>query len=191
MTPSSLPAYAEVAFPLSIDKTLHYAVPPHLREVAAPGKRAIVPLGTRVVSGYLVRLPERVEIQNLKEIHDILDPEPLLDQRLLELTRRVAEYYCASWGEVIKAALPPGIDASTRKLVRLTHQGRQAQTQAGPRSLKTGGGIPPPPSRRRRHPRQPPHSTTREEHSRHPATTPRQGAPVGRNPPRAPSSPDP
>lgn len=131
MAPSSLPAYAEVAFPLSIDKTLHYAVPPHLREVAAPGKRAIVPLGTRVVSGYLVRLPERVEIQNLKEIHDILDPEPLLDQRLLELTRRVAEYYCASWGEVIKAALPPGIDASTRKVVRLTHQGRQAQTQAG------------------------------------------------------------
>lgn len=127
----SFPAYAEVAFPLAIDKTLYYAVPPHLRQVAAVGKRAIVPLGSRVVSGYLVGLPEQVEIPNLKELYDILDPEPLLDRHLLELTLRVAEYYCAPWGAVIKAALPPGIDASTRTLVRLTHQGRQAVTPAG------------------------------------------------------------
>jgi len=132
----SFPAYAEVAFPLAIDKTLYYAVPPHLREAAAVGKRAIVPLGTRIVSGYLVRLPERVEIPNLKELHDILDPEPLLDRHLLELTRRVAEYYCAPWGAVIKAALPPGIDASTRTLVRLTPQGRQVITPAGLRLSK-------------------------------------------------------
>lgn len=127
----SPPAYAEVAFPLAIDKTLYYAVPPHLREVAAVGKRVIVPLGTRVVSGYLVRLPKQVDLQNLKELHDVLDPEPLLDGHLLELTRRVAEYYCAPWGEVIKVALPPGIDASTRTTVRLTQEGRQAQVGHG------------------------------------------------------------
>lgn len=131
MTPTSLPAYAEVALPLAIDKTLHYSVPSHLREVAAPGKRVIVPLGTRVVSGYLVGLPERVEIQHLKELHDILDPDPLLDRRLLELTRQVAEHYCAPWGEVIKTALPPGIDASTRTMVRLTPQGRETLTRGG------------------------------------------------------------
>ncbi|MFQ5533107.1 MAG: primosomal protein N', partial [Candidatus Methylomirabilales bacterium] len=126
MDPSHLPRYAEVALPLAIDKTFHYAVPSHLREAALPGKRVIVPLGTRVVAGYLVRLPERVEIEKLKEVQDILDPEPLVDRRLLELTRRVADYYCAPWGEVIKAALPPGIETSTRRLVRLTPEGRQA-----------------------------------------------------------------
>lgn len=132
MGPSDLPPYAEVALPLAIDKTLTYAVPFHLRGVAVPGKRVIVPLGARVVSGYVVRLPERVAIQDLKEIQDVLDPEPLLDERLLELTRRVAEEYGAPWGEVIKAALPPGIDASTRRVVRLTPAGRRAVAQGDP-----------------------------------------------------------
>ncbi|MFQ5915823.1 MAG: hypothetical protein ACE5JS_21835, partial [Nitrospinota bacterium] len=61
MAPSDHPVYAEVALPLAIDKTLTYVVPPHLQEVAAPGKRVLVPLGTRVVSGYLVRLLERAD----------------------------------------------------------------------------------------------------------------------------------
>ena len=74
MAPADRPAYAEVALPTAIDKTLTYAVPPHLREAAAPGKRVIVPLGPRVVSGYLVRLHERVEIARVKEIQDVLDP---------------------------------------------------------------------------------------------------------------------
>ncbi|MEE9172464.1 MAG: primosomal protein N' [candidate division NC10 bacterium] len=126
MAPAELPAFAEVALPLAIEKTLTYAVPSHLREVAAPGKRVLVPLGTRVISGYLVGLSDRVEIEKLKELQDVLDHEPLLDRPLLELTRRVADYYGAPWGEVIKTALPPGIDASTRRLVRLTPEGRQA-----------------------------------------------------------------
>ncbi|MFQ5533144.1 MAG: DEAD/DEAH box helicase, partial [Candidatus Methylomirabilales bacterium] len=125
MDPLHLPTYAEVALPLAIDKTFHYVVPSHLREAALPGKRVIVPLGTRVVVGYLVRLPERVEIEKLKEVQDILDPEPLVDRRLLELTRQVADYYCTPWGEVIKAVLPPGLDTSTRRLVRLTAEGRE------------------------------------------------------------------
>ncbi|MEE8282875.1 MAG: primosomal protein N' [candidate division NC10 bacterium] len=126
MAPVDRPVYAEVALPLAIDKTLTYAVPSHLQEVAAPGKRVLVPLGTRVVSGYLVRLLERADIQKLKDIQDVLDPEPLLDRRLLELTHQVADYYGAPWGEVIKTALPPGIDASTRRLVCLTPEGRRA-----------------------------------------------------------------
>ncbi|MFQ5848463.1 MAG: primosomal protein N' [Candidatus Methylomirabilales bacterium] len=130
MAPADLPRYAEVALPLAMDKTLTYAVPAHLQETAAAGKRVIVPLGTRVLSGYLVGFPERADIQGLREIQDVLDPEPLLDHRLLELTRRVADDYGAPWGEVIKAALPPGIDASTRRLVRLTPEGRQAATEA-------------------------------------------------------------
>ncbi len=137
MAPTDHPPYAEVALPLAIDKTLTYAVPFHLRAVAAPGKRVIVPLGARVVSGYLVHLPDRVDIQNLREIQDVLDPEPLLDRHLLELTRRVADDYGTPWGEVIKAALPPGIDASTRRVVRLTPEGHQAVAQ-GNQGLASG-----------------------------------------------------
>jgi primosomal protein N' (replication factor Y) len=130
MVISDLPRYAEVALPLGLHKTLHYALPPRLQEDAVPGKRVLVPLGQRVVTGYLVGLLDRVERTELKEVQEILDPEPLLDTHLLELTHRVAEYYFAPWGEVIRTTLPPGIDASPRRLVRLTAEGGQ--------SLRTG-----------------------------------------------------
>lgn len=126
MVVSDLPRYAEVALPLGLQKTLHYALPPRLRGQAVPGKRVLVPLAERLTVGYLVGLPEQVARTALKEVREILDPEPLLDTHLLELTRRVAEYYFAPWGEVIRAALPPGIGASPRRLVRRTAEGEEA-----------------------------------------------------------------
>ena len=132
MSPADAPPYAEVALPLGIDKTLVYAIPRHLRDAAAPGKRVTVPLGPRIVSGYLVRLTETADRADLKALQDVVDPEPLLDGPLLELTQHVAAYYGAPWGEVIRATLPPGIDASTRRRVRLTTAGRQSVTQGAP-----------------------------------------------------------
>ena len=41
----------------------------------------------------------------LKPVEAVLDTLPPLDPRLLELTRWAAEYYAASWGDVIRTAL--------------------------------------------------------------------------------------
>ena len=116
ITPGALPAYAEVAVPLPIESTLTYALPEGLRELAAPGKRALVPVGARVVTGMIVGLPDAAGRDALRPVQEILDPEPLLDAHLLALTAWVAERYMAPWGLAIRAALPPGLDAGTRLL---------------------------------------------------------------------------
>ena len=111
---SSFAAYAEVAVPLPIETPLTYALPEALREAAAPGKRALVPVGARVVTGMIVGLAEAAGRDALRPVQEILDPEPLLDAHLLELTAWTAEQYMAPWGLTIRAALPPGMDAGTR-----------------------------------------------------------------------------
>ena len=107
-------AYAEVAVPLPIETPLTYALPEGLRELAAPGKRALVPVGARTVTGMIVGLSQDPGRETLRPIQEILDPEPLLDAHLLALTAWTAERYMAPWGLTIRAALPPGMDAGTR-----------------------------------------------------------------------------
>ncbi|MFQ5839598.1 MAG: primosomal protein N' [Candidatus Methylomirabilales bacterium] len=129
--------FANVAFPVGPAQLLTYRVPPTLDRTARPGSRVLVPLGGRLVTGYLVERVAHTTVSRLKELSEVLDADPLLDAELLALTRWVADYYMAAWGEVIRSALPPGIDAATRRLVRLTPVGRAAlhQRRATPREM--------------------------------------------------------
>ena len=61
---------------------------------------------------------------DIKEAADVLDAVPLVTPELLELTRWVSEYYLAPWGEVIKAALPPGISPTIDQFLSITENGR-------------------------------------------------------------------
>ena len=110
----------EVALPLKMQQTFTYEVPPSLRGPAVPGMRALVPLGNRSITGYIVGVTTSAPSAPLKSIHDLLDPGPLLDEHMLGLTRWAADYYLTSWGLVIRASLPPGIDRSTARVVELT-----------------------------------------------------------------------
>jgi len=114
MTFSDSNNYADVVFPGSSIKKLTYRVPEHFDESCAPGCRVIVPLGSRKQTGYIVNFVPIPGIENLRDIEDLPDPYPLLTPEMLQLTRWVAEYYLASWGEVIRCALPPGLDRKTR-----------------------------------------------------------------------------
>lgn len=124
------PQFAEVAVPVHVSSTFYYRLPVSMRRVAQPGSRIVVPLGRKVVTGYIVALRENLpagtslQESDLKDAKEILDLVPLVTPELLELTRWVAEYYLAAWGEVIKAALPPGISPTIDRFVSITEKGR-------------------------------------------------------------------
>ncbi|MFH1864735.1 MAG: primosomal protein N', partial [Candidatus Eisenbacteria bacterium] len=64
-------------------------------------------------------------------IVEVLDVAPVVDPPMIELTRWIADYYLASWGEVLRATLPPGINMESRRFIRATDAGREALTGAG------------------------------------------------------------
>ncbi len=122
-------AFVDVALPLPLGSPLTYRVPSPLKGLAKPGVRVLVPLGRRKLTGYVVsspRLtpPEGLPLSQIKPLEEILEETPALDSHLLSLTRWAADYYCASWGEVIKTALPGLPERKSVFRVELTPEGR-------------------------------------------------------------------
>ena len=121
---------ASVAVPGPVRRLFTYDVPPALASRCHPGARVLVPFGRRQLTAYVVGVEDQDVAPagspaNLKPVADVLDAVPALDGDLLELTRWASEYYAASWGELIRAALP-GMQAPTRREVALTASGAGA-----------------------------------------------------------------
>ena len=124
------PQYVEVAVPVHVSATFIYRIPVSLRHLAQSGSRIVVPLGRKLVTGYIVALLENLRAgtslqeSDVKEAKEILDAVPPVTPELLQLTRWVAEYYLSPWGEVIKAALPPSISPTLDPFISITEIGR-------------------------------------------------------------------
>ncbi|HUD72248.1 MAG TPA: primosomal protein N' [Dongiaceae bacterium] len=112
--------------PGPVRRLFSYDVPESLRQRCAPGARVLVPFGRRRLTGYVVAVADAVTgegaVRRRKPIEDVLDDEPALDAELLELTRWAADYYAASRGDLIQAALP-GVRARLRAEVGITSAG--------------------------------------------------------------------
>jgi len=125
------PTVIEVAVAVHLDKTFHYRVPPRLAERALPGHRVFVPFGHRKLTGYILGTAEESSDSRLKDIIDVLDPDPLWTDNELEFFRWIASYYLYPLGEVLKTALPTGINLQSRK----GESGAEGQVSGG-RSVK-------------------------------------------------------
>lgn len=127
---AAVPQYAEVAVPVYVSSTFIYRLPLTMRDLAQVGSRIVVPFGRKFVTGYIVALLENLRTgtslaeADIKEAREILDAVPLVTPELLQLTRWVSDYYLAPWGEVIKAALPPGISPTIDPFLSITEVGR-------------------------------------------------------------------
>jgi len=124
------PDRVRVAVPGPLRRLWSYSVPSGLRDACRPGTRVLVPFGGRKVTGVVVDFDSEAReaadpAYTLKPVERVLDEVPALDTDLLELTRWAAEYYGASWGEMIRTALP-GQQATLRLEVALTVAGREA-----------------------------------------------------------------
>ncbi len=83
--------------------------------VLKPGLRLWVPFGRRRVVGVLVEIRDRSEfpLDKLKAAAGLIDDEPVIDEKLLDLLRWSADYYRHPLGEVIAAALPAPLRSGT------------------------------------------------------------------------------
>jgi primosomal protein N' (replication factor Y) len=108
---------ATVVLPDGVDKPLDYLVPESRAAPVEPGRRGRVPLGrsNRERLAYCVAVREGELPQTpLKSVGGVEDEKPLLSQRMLELTKWMADRWLARWGEVLEAVLPSGVRLRTR-----------------------------------------------------------------------------
>ncbi|BBA68678.1 primosomal protein N' [Geobacter sulfurreducens] len=120
-----------VAVPLPLDAPFSYRVPAPLAPAAAVGRRLLVPFGRRKVTGYVLEVVDD-DGRELRDVLEFLDDGPLFTPDELALYRWASSYYLHPLGEVIKAALPAGINVQSRR-----GRGLEGDELTGGRSVKT------------------------------------------------------
>ena len=110
----------EVSLPPPLARELSYGVPAELCAAVGPGSLVLVPVAHRQMTGVALGPPLPADGQReLRDILQIVDDESLVEDEVIELCRWLAEYYFAPLGSALKAALPPGIEKISNRIVHL------------------------------------------------------------------------
>ncbi|MFQ5793477.1 MAG: primosomal protein N' [Candidatus Bipolaricaulia bacterium] len=98
----------EVALPIPVEHTFDYRIPAEFQGKAKVGQRVRVPLRDGEIEGVVVKLKRasRLPGDQLREIIELIDPEPLLSDGLFKLAERISDYYLTSLGLVLNRILP-------------------------------------------------------------------------------------
>ncbi|GAM09209.1 primosomal protein N' [Geobacter sp. OR-1] len=107
------PTIIGTVVPLHLNAVYNYIVPAELGSIRI-GMRVLVPFGRRTLTAYTVNI-EGGAVDGLKEVVAILDREPLYTAAELEFFSWAASYYMHPLGEVLKSALPAGINIVGKK----------------------------------------------------------------------------
>ncbi|ADB19295.1 primosomal protein N' [Pirellula staleyi DSM 6068] len=122
---------AEVVFRDPPFGPFDYLIPEPLAPRLKPGARVQVPLGaSREVVGYCTSVTSKpASGRPLKAIAAVIDDVPLVERKMLELTRWMSDYYLCPWGQVLHGVVPAGVrgNAGTREttFLSLSAEGRQ------------------------------------------------------------------
>ncbi len=131
--------FVEVAIPVHIHQTFTYLLPDRFQPTPSTGCRVLVPFGSQLVTGYIVALTSSAAVPTeetdyeMKEVVQVFDLEPIVAPEILELTKWIADYYFAPWGEVIKGSLPNGINTDAEIVLTITAAGRESLERTAPR----------------------------------------------------------
>ncbi len=117
--------YINVAVILPVMKSYTYEIPKPLKSVCQIGMRVLVPFGTRRVTGYIISGQKSDNGFKLKKVLEVLDEDPLFPQSEMAFFKWISDYYLYPLGEVIKAALPSGLDRHDVSCVFVTKKGQK------------------------------------------------------------------
>ena len=123
-----MPRLVQVAVPLPLRNLLTYSVPNGL-PMPPIGSRVSVPLGPRIMIGYVIQNDVPIQLASGRAIKDILkqlDDQPFLPQSVIDLALWAADYYLCGPGQVLEVGLPQGrkLGPRTYRHFTLTANGR-------------------------------------------------------------------
>ena len=105
----------KVAFPIPTEQVFDYAVPATLAAAVAVGKRVRAPFGGKPQTGYIIAVSATADVENPKEIIEIIDARPMFGARELAFYRWIADYYLYPLGKALHEILPGGKDIRSKK----------------------------------------------------------------------------
>jgi primosomal protein N' (replication factor Y) (superfamily II helicase) len=125
----------EVAVALPLAHTLTYRRPPALAATARVGSLVRVPVGRRLVTGYLLKPTTEIPPGTLRDIREVLDPIPRFGPEMVDLYRWVADYYRYPLGEALSFIIPGGAQAAGPRQEVWAHPADRPDSEPAPPRL--------------------------------------------------------
>ncbi|MFH1857636.1 MAG: primosomal protein N', partial [Candidatus Omnitrophota bacterium] len=134
------PLYAQVVFPLPVERCFDYVVPESFRGKAFIGTRVRAPFGKSSKVGYIVGLASKSKLpaKVLKPLSGLLEETPLLDEKHLQLSRELQAEYLCSQGEALEAIFPTSLRVRKRPSPRTEEEVISCETEvsiSGPQKI--------------------------------------------------------
>lgn len=112
--------FADVILPLPLSDLYTYAVPAEMRNKIARGSRVIVPFGNkRYYTAIVYKIEDTISKElkdiDIKEIHSLLNSQPLVNEQQLNLWEWISFYYLSPLGDVFNAAVPSSMKSENLK----------------------------------------------------------------------------
>ncbi len=103
--------FVEVILPLSLAKTFTYSVSEAEFHYIKKGMRVAVPFGkTKIYTGLVIESHQnKPNLYDAKEIHQILDVNPIVTEIQIAHWQWIANYYMCAIGDVYRGALPSAL----------------------------------------------------------------------------------
>jgi primosomal protein N' (replication factor Y) (superfamily II helicase) len=102
--------FAEVIINLpKLASALDYAIPPDLQSTILPGCLVEVPVGKQTMQGIVCAIRAESTVPNIKALHNLLDPFPVVTPQQIELATWLAEETLTPLPACLTLMLPPGL----------------------------------------------------------------------------------
>lgn len=113
--------FVDVLLPVPITKLFTYRVPFELNDHVGIGHRVIVQFGKKkIITGVIANIHENPpEVYQAKYIIDLLDNEPIMNEKQLSFYEWIAGYYMTSMGETLNVGMPSGLKLNSESKIQL------------------------------------------------------------------------
>ncbi|RNC90325.1 MAG: primosomal protein N' [Allomuricauda sp.] len=111
--------FLDVVLPIPLPRTFTYSISEAQAELLKPGMRVAVPFGkSKIQTALSFRVHNNApQAYEAKEIYQILDDYPLVNEIQLKHWQWIADYYMCTLGEVFRSALPSAFLLESETLV--------------------------------------------------------------------------
>ncbi|MGI6679432.1 MAG: primosomal protein N' [Dehalobacterium sp.] len=100
----------------AVDRIFHYRIPDRLSEQIEVGSIVKVPFGRQKLEGMVVGFVDVPEVDQVKDIDELVYPFPLLSKDLIDLASWMAKYYLCPRASALQCMLPGGLKRSSTGL---------------------------------------------------------------------------
>ena len=94
---------------MPVDGTFHYHIPAELAGRLQVGHLIEVPFGRQKAQGIVLGFDRRAPVEQTRPFSNLIDREPVVSKRQLELARWLSGTYLAPLSDCVRLFIPPGL----------------------------------------------------------------------------------